>query len=233
MVNWGLWIGQHHWLSVLLSFAAIATESAVLAGVLTRGYGYRLAAGVAALALLLGFMTLQGIFWPGWWILLLGFVPWHLVPSRSPASGFTGTWPAAGAVRVVMALVAVQACVSLFRLEMSPVLSTYDMYSTTYASPAEYEQKAGQSYWVVAAGDATDPYRCRITRIDAERITRAGDARTVAADPVMRQCLAGVDGRREISLEATRVQIDWDAWRRLERPRSTHLMGPVTVDLTP
>jgi hypothetical protein len=234
MVSWGLWIGQHHWLSVLFSFAAIAIESAVLVGVLAGAYRYRLAAGIAALALLVGFMALQGIFWPAWWILLLGFVPWHLVPARSSTAGSSARgWHATAAVRVVIALIAVQACVSLFRLEMSPLISTYDMYSTTYGSPAEYEQKAGQSYWVVASGDADDPYRCRITRVDAERITRAGDARTVAADPVMRECLAGAGGAREVSLEATRVQIDWDAWRRLERPRSTHLMGPVMLDLTP
>ena len=35
------------------------------------------------------------------------------------------------------------------RIEASPVLSTYDMYSTTYGSPADYEHNAGQAYWIV------------------------------------------------------------------------------------
>ena len=83
MVDWGLWIGRHHWLSVLLSFGAIAIETLVIVGVLAGAYRYRFAAGVAALGLLMGFTLFQGLFWPGWWILLLSFLPWHLI--RGPA----------------------------------------------------------------------------------------------------------------------------------------------------
>ena len=36
MVDWGLWIGRHHWLSVLLSFGAIAIETLVIVGVAAR-----------------------------------------------------------------------------------------------------------------------------------------------------------------------------------------------------
>ncbi len=41
MVDWGLWIGRHHWLSVLLSFGAIAIETLVIVGVLAGAYRYR------------------------------------------------------------------------------------------------------------------------------------------------------------------------------------------------
>ena len=86
MVDWGLQLGQYHAAAVALSFGAIAIETLVILGALSRRYVYRLMAGAASLALLAGFTLLQGLFWPGWWILLLSFLPWHLV-GRASAPG--------------------------------------------------------------------------------------------------------------------------------------------------
>jgi len=125
---------------------AIAVEVLVIVGVLARRYVSRLAAGVASLGLLSGCALFQGIVWPGWWVLLLSFLPWHRVgvaaPSAAPASWTRPLYPAA----VVLVLIALQTVVSLFRLELSPVLSAYDMYSTTYASPADFEEKATDAH---------------------------------------------------------------------------------------
>ena len=35
---------------------------------------------VFVLSLLVGFEVFQGLWWPAWWILLLSFLPWHLLP---------------------------------------------------------------------------------------------------------------------------------------------------------
>jgi hypothetical protein len=97
-------------------------------------------------------------------MLLLSFLPWHLiknpVDAKNYGSGDRRTHPKAP-VLVVMTLIALQLAVSFLRIELSPLLSTYDMYATTYSSPAEYEQKAGPVYWIVGV-DEDQPASFRI-----------------------------------------------------------------------
>lgn len=242
MVDWGLWIGRHHGLSVLLSFGAIAIEALVIVAVLMGAYRYRLAAGAAALGLLLGFTLLQGLFWPAWWLLLLSFLPWHLIRGpahaghsrtvnvRAAADHGTAARPARHHVFVVMTLIAVQLAVSLLRLEVSPLLSTYDMYATTYGSPAEYEQKAGQSYWVVGVDGEAQAHRCRITRAEADTFAGAATADPRATGSLMRRCFDSSLDIRTVSLEATRVHIDWTRWERLDEPIRVPLTGAIPLE---
>ena len=175
MVDWGLQLGQYDAVAVALSFGAIAIESLVILGALSRRYVYRLIAGAASLALLAGFTLFQGLFWPGWWILLLSFLPWHLVRRASAGTEQSRNAPAG----VVLGLIVLQLGVSLTRLEVSPFLSTYDMYATTYASPAEYEQKSGDAYWLVATDPDGTRRQCRISRREADVLTGLA----VASDP--------------------------------------------------
>lgn len=241
MVDWGLQVGHYPRLAVFLSFGAIAIETLVIVGVFARAYRYRVAAGVASLCLMAGFSLLQGLFWPAWWMLLLSFLPWHLgaATASSPASATAPpAWHAERfpklAVCMVMALVAQQLVVSLLRAEVSPVLSTYDMYSTTYGSPAEYEQKAGQSYWIVGLDEAAQSHSCRISRMEADTIARGGtftDQRSV--DPMLRRCFGPSIRLRQFSVEAHRVQIDWARWRRLDAPLRSPLTGSITLAPVP
>ena len=243
IVDWGSQIGRYHWLAVLLSFGAIAIETLVVVGVGSRAYLYRLIAGGAALCLLLGFLLLQGVFWPGWWILLLSFLPWHLVRplAASPAPATvrpTALAPPLGhvpklAVFIVLALVGQQLVVSLWRLEVSPVLSTYDMYSTTYGSPAEYEANAGLDYWIVGRDDSEQSHSCRISRVEADTI--AGDGiptDRLFTEGVLRRCFEPALGLQNISVEVSRVQVDWTQWR-LEEPVRLPLTGPIALDPIP
>ena len=245
LVDWGVGIGRYPWLAVLLSFGAIAVEALVIVGAVSRAYRYRLIAGSAALCLLLGFWLLQGLFWPGWWLLLLSFLPWHLVrpPAASPAPvGQPSTAPAlpskrlpqAAAVFMVMALVGQQFVVSLLRLEVSPLLSTYDMYSTTYGSPAEYEDKAGQGYWIVGQDDSAQAHRCRITRMEAEMIAGGAifDNRRLM-EPVLRRCFEPSIPIRYVSVEASRVHMDWTEWRRLDDPIRLRLTDRIPLNSVP
>ena len=129
-----------------------------------------------------------------------------------------------------MSLMALQLGVSLLRLEVSPLLSTYDMYATTYGSPAEYEQKAGQAYWVVGVDGEAQPHRCRITRAEADAI-----AGTAATDPrvsgsMMRRCFDPSLDIRTASLEATRVHIDWNRWERLDEPIRVPLTSAIPLE---
>ena len=76
-VQWGLQLAAHPWLAVLASFLAIATESLVVTAAFVRNEWYRLAMGLGAVGLLAGFGLFMGVFWPGWWVPLLGFLPWQ------------------------------------------------------------------------------------------------------------------------------------------------------------
>jgi hypothetical protein len=243
LVDWGLRVGHHSAIAVALSFGAIAIEGLVLVGVLAGAYRYRMVAGIASLSLLTGFLLFQGLYWPGWWILLISFLPWHLLPARGGTSHATDAppaWeraPAAGERRVprlvvlaILALFAQQVVVSFFRLEASPVFSTYDMYSTTYASPADYEHNAGQVYWIVGLDRQVETRRCRISAAEADAIERARRA----GDPVRIQSLIGrcVDPSlpvQQVMVEATRVRVDWDEWRLLDEPLRTRVTEPFEI----
>ena len=227
IVDWGLQLGRYPAAAVLVSFAAIAVETLVIVGVLSRRYAVRLAAGGAALGLMAGFVLLQGLRWYAWWVLLLSFLPWHLVkpPDAEPrgvgAADRLRSWrlllrPAA--ITVTVALLAQQAFVSAFRLEMSPLVSSYDMYSTTYASPEDYERKSNQVYWVVASDTSGQRLECRITREEAGVFASAGraDARRDGTSALLRRCF-GNSSLEAISVEVRRVRVNWSAWR-LEPP---------------
>lgn len=235
MVDWGLQLGRHHWTAVFLSFAAIAVEALVIAGVFSRAYRYRALAGVGALGLVSGFSLFQGLFWPGWWLLLLSFLPWHLVPSRhasagaAPARDGTASWRALlrpAPVAVVAGLIAAQGAISLLRLEVSPLISAYDMYATTYASPAEYEQKAGEEYWIVAAGEGGAQQECRISRADVDMLGRASTEGIDGAptQELLQRCFEPAARLEHVAVEARRVRVDWEAWR-LEEPAATELFS--------
>jgi hypothetical protein len=244
MVDWGLRIGRHHWLAVLLSFGAIAIETLVIVGVCARAYRYRVVAGCAALSLVLGFTLLQGLFWPGWWILLLSFLPWHLVPTpgASPSPAVTHSMsPALGsrgvprlAVFMVIALVTQQLVISVLKLEVPPLLSTYDMYSTTYASPAEYERKAGQTYWLVGLDDSGGVHRCGISQGDAETIARSA----ALGDKHLRQqfpsrCFESGMHLQSAFVEVGRVHVDWAQWRIVEEFARSRMTASIALDPAP
>jgi hypothetical protein len=244
MVDWGLRIGRHQWLAVLLSFGAIAIEALVIVGVASRAYRYRLIAGGAVLCLLLGFTLLQGLFWPAWWILLLSFLPWHLMQTPAASSAPATMHPISAALRsgpfpklavcMVIALLAQQLVISLLKLEVAPLLSTYDMYSTTYASPAEYELKAGQAYWLVGLDDSAQTHRCGISRIEADTFARGA----VLADRHLREqflgrCFDPSIRLQSVFVEVGRVHVDWTQWRWVEELARSRISEPIALDPVP
>ena len=270
MVDWGLQLGHYPRLAVALSFCAIAVETLIIVGVSARAYRYRLAAGLGALSLMSGFVLLQGIYWPAWWILLLSFLPWHLVrpaglegavphgplgrfsirrKAEAVASADTRTLKRALygetqnalalqparqpklAIALVLALLGQQFVVSLMRIEASPVLSTYDMYSTTYGSPADYEHNAGEAYWMVGLDRSAKTHRCRISPIEAHKIERDGfTADRSLTTELLRRCFDPSVPLQQISIEASRVKVDWERWQLLDEPVRRSLTDPIAPE---
>ncbi|MEW6319676.1 MAG: hypothetical protein AB1635_01165 [Acidobacteriota bacterium] len=143
--DWGLWVASHHWAAVALSAGAIVTELSLVLAVFIRSYAGRLPFALLGFGLLFGFWAFQHELWYAWWTLYLAFfIPWPAVFSALGARA-AGT-AAAGALTapqwVALALVVgVQAAAIVLRIEISPIMSDYPMYSTTYASVEEFERR--------------------------------------------------------------------------------------------
>jgi hypothetical protein len=133
-VDWGLSLAARPRTAVALSAAAVAVEGLVIVSAFTPHPVIRLLFGAAAGSLLAGFDLLQGVFWPAWWITLLGFVPWDgLVPRlrgvpAAPA-GLSGSQVGWAAVVAGQQLI-----VSAAFIEVHPIASRYDMYSTVHTT---------------------------------------------------------------------------------------------------
>jgi hypothetical protein len=232
-LDWGLQLASHPTLAILLSFVAIAIELLVVVGVCSRRYSLRLAAGLAAASLLCGFWLFQGLVWPAWWIPLLSFLPWHLLRQRRQAVLETRREPRFSAglrwaqVATIVLLVGQQVIVSAGRIELDPLLSTYDMYSTTYASPEDYEEKAGMGYWLIAQFEDGGTDTCQWDRSDFERFSSLA-----SDDPAVRElvtrCLGWAAPVRAISVEGRRRRVDWRTWR-LEGETRLPLAGPIVL----
>jgi hypothetical protein len=233
-VDLGLLLGHHHWIAVLLSLATVVIEGIAIIPICSRRYLYRFIAGCAAMSLMYGFYLMHGFFWPLWWLLLLSFLPWHLVPADSslvdrtadPSESWRSIRPA---IALVAVLVGQQILVSTTKLQVAPLLSTYDMYTTTYSTPAEYEFKAGQSYWVIATDDAARTYDCRVTRAQADVVVRAAAAWGMpSTKKVLDHCFGPSFAPRSVLVESRKVNVDWDRWR-LNDPTRLPLAGPIAA----
>ena len=78
-VDWGLQLAAHPNLAILASFGAVAVEALAITAAFTRSEPYRLGMGLASLSLVAGFRIFMGVLWLGWWIPLLGFLPWQRI----------------------------------------------------------------------------------------------------------------------------------------------------------
>ena len=88
--DWGLQFANHPRLAIAASLFAVVTEALMVTSAFVRSERYRAAMGLAGVGLLSGFWVFMGHFWPGWWILLLGFLPWQHIsraPSCPPSGG--------------------------------------------------------------------------------------------------------------------------------------------------
>jgi len=78
-VDWGLQLAAHPNLAIVVSFGAVAIEAVAITAAFTRSEPYRLGVGLASLSLVAGFRIFMGVLWLGWWIPLLGFLPWQRI----------------------------------------------------------------------------------------------------------------------------------------------------------
>jgi hypothetical protein len=235
LVSWGLWVARSHELSVSFSLVAVLTEAFIITAAFTRDARYRAAAGIGALALLAGFALFQGVIWPTWWLLLLGFLPWERIGTLSDWSGSAAAYTASRAQVVLIVLVIVQQLiVSGAGAEGAPLFSTYDMYSATYASRDAYDRTRPRKYRLVDVTEAERELSCPVGDafvLEFQKLAAgaAADRRLLIA--ALRVCSVEVEGRRRLALVGERPRFYWERGelgteREITIVNASRLAGP-------
>ena len=234
-VDWGLRLAQNDLLAILMSLTGVALEASVIVLVCCRAYRYRLAGGLGVIALVISFWLFQGLFWPFWTMLALSFLPWHRVGARSAAARTGTTAPAAPFLRWAQVLTPVlllggQVIASANRIEYAPFVSAWDMYSTTYASTAEYEQKAAMKYVITASLRDGTSAECGVVDDQAKALTALW-GRSLPSDlkAVIDACFTDTPPMREIAIVGRRSRFDWDRWR-VEEHFSVPITEPIAIE---
>jgi hypothetical protein len=228
LVPWGLELAAHPVLAVILSGVAVGIEALVLTSVFSRSWRYRVVCGLASIALLAGFALFQGVIWPGWWILTLGFLPWHL--ARRGSASATSRPLSAAQIAVVLVILLQQVYATWARVEARPLISAYDMYSTTYASPEAYEAASNLVFRVVGVtpSGSFDLPDCTIDDTAAQSFLRAvqGDANErVRIKGLIGECVDRRPDVVEVSIEGDKRVFNWQT-RRFEWKRALDRIGP-------
>ncbi len=139
-VDWGLWIASHDTIPVVLSAGALAAEAAFILVIFFAGARARAVFGVVGLLLFGGFYLFQGVLWLPWWIVLTAFLPWGLIGRRHGLESVSRPLRFAHAF-VVLVVFLQQVIASAWHIEVEPFISPYPMYSNTYRSPADFNDR--------------------------------------------------------------------------------------------
>jgi hypothetical protein len=223
-VDWGLQLAAHPRLAILASFGTIAIEALAITAAFSRGEAYRLAMGLASLGLVAGFRLFMGVLWLGWWIPLLGFLPWQRISQvRSvrlqadqlgPAEAGHYVLPAAQVVTIVF-LLGQQIVVSAVRIERAPMFTNYPMYAYTFASAEEFNAWIPPVYRIVVTTDqGVMELRCHANEDLVEQMKAAlgGSAESAATVwSAVRACRGeDLSRARTLSVEEDHPVFDWN-----------------------
>jgi hypothetical protein len=152
-LTWGLRIAQSDTASVLASFGAILVESSIWLVIWFRRPVVRLGFGLMAATILSGFYLFQGVAWPAWWALLLGFGAWgplvdgalarlsHRDDGVAPAAATASAGVSRGALAVTGVFVLAQIAASALRVESEPLISDFPMYANTWPSRELFDER--------------------------------------------------------------------------------------------
>lgn len=239
-VDWGLQLAGHPWLAVAASFGAVAVELLVISAAFSRSERYRMLMGGAAVGLLGGFFLFMGVFWPGWWILLLAFLPWQRISQVfGTAAGPAAFVPAHRAtgpqIAMVVALLGQQVAFSTLRIERSPMFTYYPMYSSTYASSDEFNAAMMPYYRIVVSTDSGSvELSCGAPENLIEEFRIALQGSNDAAARVwraVRGCAPNIGAARQVTLEGDQHVFDWERLA-FKSTRGAIVLGPLAVNAT-
>jgi hypothetical protein len=241
-VTWGVQLVRHPFLAVLASFVVVAIETLVVTAAFSRDERYRLTMGMAAAALFVGIGTLMGIFWPGWWIPLLAFLPWPRWSQRFRSGTDVPTstgwsrrmapqWLSVAQFVVVIGVVAQQIVVSALKLERAPMFSWYDMYAPSYASPDDFNARIPPAYNIFVVGvHGRVQLRCNphaeLVRDFEAAVAGAAESQTRIWRAI-RGCGADLSSARYVTFEGYAQTFDWESFEF--KPTYRVSLGPLAV----
>jgi len=257
--GWGLQLAHYPRIAIVASLFALATEALAVTAAFVRHEMYRFGMGLASVALVGGFYVFMGHFWPGWWILILGFLPWRRLglvlgrlnpaptgaPINSTYDPINSAYVEAGfsrpglrtasAVQVaaIIFVIAQQAIFSTLTLERAPMFSYYPMYAVTYASPAAYEASRPPRYRIMATTDrGKTPLGCSPHEEFVRQFQAAVEGSEEAKAGVwtaLRGCGENLDTVRDVTLEGEARTFDWD--RLVFVTRAAPAIGPLQAEV--
>lgn len=236
-VSWGAQLGFYPALAILVSLLAVSVEATAIFGALSKRYSIRAITGLICVSLLSGFWLFQAVFWPGWWLLLLAFLPWHLLGTHQSIATHVqapvNSWRQSVQIVLVISFIAQQGIVSALNIEAPPLLSAYDMYSSTYENQEAYEKATTINLWIVANTKNDRQRKCQVSDSEAVTIGDLSDnnSNTYHAYQILETCFDDLRMIRDIQLEATRRTIDWSRWklggmRRVKISDRIRISGP-------
>jgi hypothetical protein len=204
--TWGLWVAARPWAAILLSAAAVTLEATWIAAITLRGPFTRVLAAAAALGLFFGFYVFQGALWLPWAMWVGALLPWD--GWRPLAVAPLGGRMAAA----TSAALAVQLIASLGPIEIEPIMSPYQMYSGTYASPRDFETVRYRKFQQVKL--ASGGSEMEIGGEAADGLAASIDTGVLdedASKAVAAVCRTG--GTPTVDLQVRRATLDWAASR--------------------
>jgi hypothetical protein len=244
-VDWGLELAAHPYLAILASFGAVAVEALAITAAFTRSESYRLGIGLASLSLVAGFRIFMGVLWLGWWIPLLGFLPWQRISalaSRLHTGLSTPQLPiglgarlvTAAQVAMIVFLLGQQVVVSALGIERAPMFTHYPMYSYTFNSPEEFNAWLPPVYRIVVTTDhGRVELRCRANENLVEALRSALKGSTEAAAAVwsaVRACRGeDLTGARALVFEEDKPVFDWQRLKLTVMP-AIAVIGPLSAE---
>jgi hypothetical protein len=242
-VDWGLRLAAHPQIAVLASLGAVAVEALVITAAFARSERYRLAAGLAAFSLIAGFLVFMGVLWLGWWIPLLGFLPWQRIsalnrpnsqlPTPQLPIGLSARLVPAAQAAMIVFLLGQQIVVSALAIERAPIFTNYPMYAYTFAGPAEFNAWLPPVYRIVLMADeGRIELRCRPNGGLAEELDAAVAGSVASAAAVWRAvgaCDGNVAQARGVLIEEDRRLFDWERQTLTVTPAAA-VHGPLIAD---
>jgi hypothetical protein len=244
-VDWGLQLAAHPNLAILASFGAVAIEALAITAAFTRSESYRLVIGLGSLSLVAGFRVFMGVLWLGWWIPLLGFLPWQRIsaltsrlnsqlPTPQLPIGLGARLVTAAQVAMIVFLLAQQVVVSALGIERAPMFTHYPMYSYTFKSPEEFNAWLPPVYRIVVTTDrGMVELRCRANENLVEALQSALKGSREAAAAVwsaVRACRGeDLSGARALVFEEDKPVFDWQRLKLTMMP-AIAVIGPLSAD---
>ena len=128
-------------------------------------------------------------------------------------------------IGIALAVITLQIAVSAAKVEYAPLLSTWDMYATTYSGPEDYESRS-LTYLLVARFDDGARRACDVTDHEATELIEAG--MSSSSRRVLSKCFPSASAVRSVLIEGRRRPIDWTKWEFGEAETVT-VVGPIAV----